>query len=81
MISCLPIQFYLLCPRDYEDYEYPDKKPKGELEYDDVPIEGDDESLGEYGDEEDIHFNEDGSFIGNYNVKPSSNNRTTESTI
>ncbi|GFO37484.1 neural cell adhesion molecule l1 [Plakobranchus ocellatus] len=50
----------------YDDYEYPEKKPRGELEYDDVPIGGDDESLAEYGDETDLHFNEDGSFIGVY---------------
>lgn len=72
--------YFFFCS-DYEDYEYPDKKPKGELEYDDVPIEGDDESLGEYGDEDDQHFNEDGSFIGNYSVKPNNRIQSTESTI
>ncbi|KAH9513738.1 hypothetical protein Btru_041975 [Bulinus truncatus] len=67
----------------FDDYDYPDKKPKGDLEYDDVPIGGDDESLGEYGDEEDTHFNEDGSFIGIYDKKepPRPAAQTNESTI
>ncbi|RUS87763.1 hypothetical protein EGW08_004509, partial [Elysia chlorotica] len=67
----------------YDDYEYPEKKPRGELEYDDVPIGGDDESLAEYGDEADMHFNEDGSFIGVYqnNRGNKSQPKSTESTI
>lgn len=56
-------------PEDYDDYQpYSDSKPRGDLEYDDVPIGGDDESLGEYGGEE-TYFNEDGSFIGIYDEK------------
>jgi len=66
---------------DYDDYDYPDKKPRGDLEYDDVPIGGDDESLGEYGDEDDTHFNEDGSFIGIYQKKQQPSSRAHESTI
>ncbi|KAK3793538.1 hypothetical protein RRG08_023856 [Elysia crispata] len=67
----------------YDDYEYPEKKPRGELEYDDVPIGGDDESLAEYGDEADTHFNEDGSFIGVYqnNRGGKGQAKSTESTI
>uniref|UniRef100_A0A0B7B4G9 Neurofascin/L1/NrCAM C-terminal domain-containing protein n=1 Tax=Arion vulgaris TaxID=1028688 RepID=A0A0B7B4G9_9EUPU len=67
---------------DYDDYDsYPDKKPRGDLEYDDVPIGGDDESLGEYGDEDDTHFNEDGSFIGIYQKKQQPSSKAHESTI
>merc|ERR1719239_539838 len=65
---------------DYGDYDdYQDRKPKGDLEYDDVPIGGDDESLAEYGDEA-TYFNEDGSFIGIYQKKeqPSKNHHKTE---
>ncbi|BFZ21235.1 hypothetical protein BsWGS_24274 [Bradybaena similaris] len=67
---------------DFEDYDgYMDKKPRGDLEYDDVPIGGDDESLGEYGDEDDTHFNEDGSFIGIYQKKQQPSSKAHESTI
>ena len=74
---------HFFSPRTYDDYEYPEKKPRGELEYDDVPIGGDDESLAEYGDEADTHFNEDGSFIGVYqnNRGGKGQAKSTESTI
>ncbi|BFZ11204.1 hypothetical protein BsWGS_14243 [Bradybaena similaris] len=67
----------------YDEYAvYPDTKPPGDPEYDDGPIGGDDESLGEYGKEDVTYFNEDGSFIGIYQSKkvPTAP-QPTESTI
>ncbi|CAG5117271.1 unnamed protein product [Candidula unifasciata] len=66
----------------YDEYAvYPDTKPPGDPEYDDAPIGGDDESLGEYGKEDVTYFNEDGSFIGIYQSKKSPPPQPNESTI
>ena len=76
------MKYCVILPRDYGDYAYVDRKPRGDLEYDDVPIGGDDESLGEYGDDEATYFNEDGSFIGIYQKKEAPRQqRATESAI
>lgn len=67
----------------YDDIDgYPDKKTSGgDPEFDDAPIGGDDESLGEYGKDIYTHFNEDGSFIGVYQSKLTPPSQPTESTI
>ena len=45
-------------------------RSKGSLDSDEKPLDSDSDSLGEYEDQDPSKFNEDGSFIGQYNRKP-----------